>query len=335
MAGPFTERAPLSPRFIRLSAIMVALTAGILIFGIKLYAANISNSSAIRSDALEGTVNILAAAFGLFSILFSEKPADHDHPYGHGKIEHFAAVFEGGLISLAGFLILIDTASRYFNHSEPSNLGKGLLISFAAGALNGVIGITIYYAGKKYDSTTLRSDGLHLLSDFWSTLGLSAGLGLALYTGWTWIDPILAIAVGIMLFVAGYKVFKPSWNTLLDAVNPELIQKIVEKLNSIKLEPAITIHELKMQEFGRDAHVDLHIVVPEFFTIKEAHHISDRIVKELQITLGSNSMIHAHMDPCAKLYCNECNFENCPIRKQPFTSRKPLTMESIVLDGPI
>ena len=335
MEAPFSERAPLTPRFIRLSTMIIALVASIFIFAMKLYAANISNSSAIRSDALEGSVNILAASFGLFSILFSEKPADHDHPYGHGKIEHFAAVFEGGLISLAGFLILIDTASRFLSHSEPSNLGKGLLITSIAGLLNGIIGLLIFYAGKKYNSTTLRADGLHLLSDFWSTIGLAAGLGITIYTGWIWIDPLLAVIVGVMLFVAGYKVFRPSWNTLLDAVNPESIQKIVTRLNEMKLDPVITIHELKTQEFGRDAHVDLHLVVPEFFTIKEAHYITDRIVEELQVSLGSESMIHAHLDPCARLYCSECSFEKCNIRKNEFIARKPLTAESIVQNGPI
>lgn len=324
-----------NPRMIRLTAIMIALIAGIIIFGVKLYAAHISNSSAIRSDALEGSVNILAAAFGLFSILFAEKPADQDHPYGHGKIEHFAAVFEGGLISLAGFLILLDTVSRFINHSEPSDLSQGLLISFIAGSCNGLIGLVIYFIGKKHESTTLRADGMHLISDFWSTLGLGIGLGLALYTGWLWIDPLLAIIVGIMLFVAGYKVFIPSWNTLLDAVNPESIQKIVNRLNEMKLDPVITIHELKTQEFGRDAHVDLHIVVPEFFSIKEAHGISTRIMEQLQSTMGSNSLIHAHLDPCEKLYCSECSYENCPIRQTAFVARKPLTVESIVQNGPV
>lgn len=325
----------MSPRSIRLTAIVSALIAGIVIFGIKIYAAHISNSSAIRSDALEGSVNILAAAFGLFSILFSEKPADEDHPYGHGKIEHFAAVFEGGLIALAGFLILVDTGVRYFHHTEPTNLSTGLTITFAAGALNGLIGLIILFAGKKYDSTTLRADGQHLIADFWSTIGLATGLGLALLTGWLWIDPLLAIGVGVMLFVAGYKVFRPSWNTLLDTINPELIQKIVELLNETTLDPVITIHELKTQEFGRDAHVDLHIVMPEFFTIKEAHHISDRLVGKLQSTLGVDSQIHAHLDPCLQFYCVECTFENCPVRRNKFVARKPLTAENIVQNGPV
>ena len=325
----------LSPTRIRFTAILIALIASIVIFGFKLYAANISNSSALRSDALEGTVNILAAAFGLFSVVFAEKPADHDHPYGHGKIEHFAAVFEGGLISLAGFLILLDTVTRYLNHSPIQNLEKGLLISFGAGALNGLIGLGLYFSGKKYDSTTLRADGLHLLSDFWSTLGLTVGLSLALYTGWTWVDPILAILVGIMLFVAGYRVFKPSWNTLLDAANPESIQTVVNRLNEIELAPVITIHELKTQTFGRDAHIDLHLVIPEFYTIKEGHLIADRVVKELQKTLGIDSLIHAHLDPCEQRYCSECDFEKCPIRQTAFVEKKSLTAESIVKDGPI
>ncbi len=325
----------LNPRTIRIAAILLALISGIIIFGFKLYAANISNSSALRSDALEGSVNILAAAFGLFSIVFAEKPADHDHPYGHGKIEHFAAVFEGGLISLAGFLILLDTVSRYLNHTPIQNLEKGLLISFIAGTVNGLIGIGLYFAGKKYQSTTLKADGMHLLSDFWSTLGLTVGLGLAIFTGWTWIDPVLAVLVGVMLFVAGYQVFKPSWNTLLDAANPESIRNVVKLLNQMKLDPVITVHELKTQTFGRDAHIDLHLVIPEFFTVKEGHLIADQVVSQLQNHLGVDSMIHAHLDPCEKLYCSECNYENCPVRTKAFTGKKPLTPELIVKNGPI
>ena len=336
MVAPFSQRSPLSPSFIRLISMFIALIAGIAIFCIKLYAAHISNSSAIRSDALEGSVNIIAAAFGLFSVFFSEKPADQNHPYGHGKIEHFAAVFEGGLITLAGFLILIDTGARYFNHSQPTDsLYHGLLITFFAGMLNGIVGLIVFLIGKKFNSTTLRADGLHLITDFWSTLGLGLGLGLAIYTGWLWIDPLLAIIVGVMLFVAGYKVFRPSWNTLLDAVNPETIQKIVDRLNEIKLDPVITIHELRTQEFGRDTHVDLHVVVPEFFSIKEAHDLSDQIVGKLQVTLGESSLIHAHLDPCEKIYCSECPYQNCTIRNAVFLARKPLTVETIVQDGPV
>jgi cation diffusion facilitator family transporter len=335
MHAPDPRSSGLSSRTIRLTAIIIALVSGIVIFGVKLYAANISNSSAIRSDALEGTVNILAAAFGLFSILFAEKPADEDHPYGHGKIEHFAAVFEGGLIALAGFLILLDTVARFLNQTQPEDLGKGLLISFIAGALNGLIGLGLYIAGKRHQSTTLKADGLHLISDFWSTIGLSAGLLLAIKTGWMWIDPILAIFVGIMLFVAGYKVFKPSWNTLLDAVNPESIQTVVNRLNEIHLDPVITIHELKTQTFGRDAHIDLHLVIPEFYSIKDGHAIADRVVQDLQNTLGVDSMIHAHLDPCEQQYCNQCPLKDCLIRKSEFIARRKLTSDSIVQKGSI
>jgi divalent metal cation (Fe/Co/Zn/Cd) transporter len=138
-----------------------------------------------------------------------------------------------------------------------------------------------------------------------------------------------------MLFVAGYKVFKPSWNTLLDAANPESINKVVNLLNEMQMEPIITVHELKTQTFGRDAHIDLHLVIPEFFTIKEGHLIADRVVHHLQDHLGLDSMIHAHLDPCEKLYCNECSFKDCPIRAKEFTGKKSLTAELIVKNGPI
>jgi len=326
----------MNPRKIRLTTIVISLIVGILIFGVKLYAAHISDSSAIRSDAFEGAVNVLAAAFGLFSILFSEKPADHDHPYGHGKIEHFAAVFEGGLIFIAGLLIISDTLIRTLNHVHPSDeLGQGLKLAISAGLMNGVLGFIIFTVGKKHNSTTLRADGLHLLSDLGSTIGLGIGLTLAIFTGWMWLDPTIAIVVALMLLVAGYKVFRPSWNTLLDTANPESIQKIVDRLNEINLGSVITIHELMTQEFGRDAHVDLHIVVPEFFTIKEAHETTDYVVEQLRVTLGVDSQIHAHVDPCDQRFCTECDYQVCPVRRVPFIAKKKLNAETIVQNGPI
>ena len=251
-----------SPKKIRLTAILVSLISGIVILILKFYAAHVANSSALRSDALEGTVNVLAAAFGLGAIIFSEKPADNDHPYGHGKIEYFSSAFEGGLISLAGLLILIDSISRYLNHSAIQDLGMGLKISILSGILNGVLGVGVYFTGKKYHSQTLLADGIHLLTDLIASIVLIIGLYLALITHWFWLDSLLAIGISLFLFRTGYTLVRESSMALLDAENPALLQTIVNHLNKNERGNVITIHALKAQQFGRDKHVDMHVVVP-------------------------------------------------------------------------
>jgi cation diffusion facilitator family transporter len=320
-------------RRMRLTAISVSLIGGLLILCLKIFAARLADSSALRSDALESTVNVLAAAFGLGSLLFAEKPADQDHPYGHGKIEYFAQAFEGGLISLAGFLILLDTALRLLRHESLDNLGVGLQLNLLAGLLNGILGLGIYLTGKRHHSQILIADGIHLLTDLVTSLVLAAGLGLVLLTGWEWIDPILAFGVALFLFRTGYNLVQDSSNALLDAQNPRLIETIATHLNEIPRRSVITAHELKAQQFGRDKHVDLHLVVPEYLSIKEAHDESDRFASDLMQKLGHDSTVHTHIDPCEREYCTECSFTDCPIRARPFEGLQPFRADSLIRIG--
>jgi len=326
------SRNPASRR-LRLTAILVALFGSLLILALKIHAARIADSSALRSDALESTVNVLAAAFGLGSILFSEKPADPDHPYGHGKIEYFAQAFEGGLISLAGFLILLDTTLRLFRHETLDDLGLGLKLNLVAGALNGALGLGIYLTGKRHHSQVLIADGIHLLTDLLTTVVLGAGLVLVLLTGWNWLDPVLAVAVAAFLFRTGFGLVRESSGALLDAQNPALIEKIVRHLNEIPRRSIITAHELRAQSFGRDKHVDLHLVVPEFLSIKDAHDESDRFAADLMHKLGHDSEVHTHIDPCEREYCGECSFTDCPIRMAPFKAIQPFDSARVVRPG--
>ena len=314
-------------------AIALSLVGGVLILGIKFYAALLSNSSALRSDALEGTVNVLAAAFGLGSIIFAEKPADRDHPYGHGKIEYFSSAFEGGLIALAGCLILVDTIIRFIHKAPMTNIGLGLKLSVVAGLLNGGMGLLIFGIGQKHHSQVLIAGGTHLLTDLFSSIFLAVGLLFAYFTHIYWIDPLLAVGVAFFLFKTGYQLVSNSAKALLDAENPELLKQIVDQLNLIPRGRIITAHDLKARQFGRDTHVDLHVVVPEYLSIKEAHHEADEIVRTLRDRLGHNSVVHTHIDPCERDFCTECTIEDCRIRANPFQKIIPYTLESITLPG--
>jgi cation diffusion facilitator family transporter len=322
-----------TPKRLRLTAMVASLLGGILILALKAWAARISGSSALRSDALEGSVNVLAAAFGLGSLLFAEKPADEGHPYGHGKIEYFAQAFEGGLISLAGFLILSDTLIRIVHPAPLLSLGEGLKLNLLAGVMNGVLGVLIYLTGKKQNSKILVADGIHLFTDLLTTGVLGIGLVLVLLTGWSWLDPVLALGVAFFLFRTGFHLVQDSANALLDAENPALTDTIVRHLNEIPRRSVITTHEMKAQSFGRDIHVDLHVVVPEFLSIKEAHDESDRFAGDLMKKLGNGSVVHTHIDPCEREYCAECSILDCPIRTRPFSGLKPFDRDTVIRPG--
>src|SRR5450756_1713619 len=136
-----TAASPASSRNIRFLVAGFSILAGLAILGPKYWAYRISGSAALMSDAIEGVVNVVAAVFALGAVLFSERPPDREHPYGHGKIEHFSAAFEGGLISLAAALILWEAIEALIHGSQIRNLGMGLLLNVGAGMLNGVLGL--------------------------------------------------------------------------------------------------------------------------------------------------------------------------------------------------
>ena len=210
-----------------------SILAGLAILGGKYWAYRISGSAALMSDAIEGVVNVVAAIFALGAVLFSERPPDREHPYGHGKIEHFSAAFEGGLISLAAALILWEAIDTLIHGSQIRNLGMGILVNVGAGALNGLLGLFLVRMGRRHRSRAIEADGHHVLSDFWTTVGLALGLLIVRFTGLHWVDPLLAIGVSVLLASTGFRLVRTSSQALLDQEDPELLARLVEVLNRI------------------------------------------------------------------------------------------------------
>lgn len=323
---------PLQKRRIQIS--VLAIVAGTVIFGIKTLAYITTGSTALKSDAIESLVNIVAGFFALGAVIFAGRPADKNHPYGHGKIEHFSAAFEGGLISLAAAIILFEGAKSFWVGVPPKDLNVGLYLNLAAGALNGVLGVILLRTGKSTKSKALEADGHHILSDFYTTLALGVGVFIMKVTGFYWMDPIMAIVVGLLLAYTGFKLVKSSSAALLDSEDPELIERIAGLINKVRTPDIVTVHELRTMRSGRFTHVDVHIVVPEFYEIKKAHYLvesfGERIIKEAQF----DGEFHSHIDPCEMLYCKSCSFEPCPIRKEAFRGLEKVTVDSATASGP-
>lgn len=308
----------------RLKAMIASLFLGLLLLGVKLWAAKISGSVALLSDALEGLVNILAAAFGIFSIRFAEQPADLDHPYGHGKIEYFAAAFEGGLIVLAATLIGYESINRMLHPHPLQSMPLAITLSLAAGCANGALGFYLIRLGKRDRSATLESDGLHLWSDFISSIVLFIGLLLVTLTHIAILDSLLALAASLWMMYAGFKVITAAINPLLDAEDPTFVSKIAEALNNAPSSRWIDVHDLKSRRNGQQRQLDFHLAVPEYLSIDEAHHIADDLEAHLQKQFKEDILFQTHIDPCMRLYCSKCSEKECPIRRAPFESKNSI-----------
>lgn len=302
----------------RLTISIVSLIATTLILVLKFLAYYVTSSAALKSDAMESVVNLVSGAFTLGAVIFAERPADTSHPYGHGKIEYFSAAFEGGLISLAAILILYEAVKSFALGSPVRHLDYGLLFNIGAGTLNGLLGFFLIRAGKKYQSTAITADGHHILSDFYTTVGLGIGLFIVKLTGWHWMDSVLAAAMGGFLIFTGFKLVKTSSKALLDEEDQELIQKLQTSIAQNKTPDIINTHDIRTLRSGRYTHVDIHFTIPEFYSLEKSHDLVENFGKKVLQDLNIEGEFHSHMDPCRREYCKVCTLENCPVRNEPF-----------------
>src|SRR5689334_241391 len=170
----------------RLRAMVVSLAVSVVLLAAKYQAYLLTGSTAILSDALESIVNVAAAVFALGGIVFAGRPADRNHPYGHGKIEFFSAAFEGGLIAFAAVVIVYEVAQSLLRGPEVRALDVGVTIVLGAGFVNLLLGWYLIRSGRRYDSLTLLADGRHVLADFYTSAGIVVGLLLVRFTGIAW-----------------------------------------------------------------------------------------------------------------------------------------------------
>lgn len=314
-------------------ASLLSLIFGFILLGFKFYAYHVTNSQSIFSDALESIVNVVAAIITVLVIIASAKPADEEHPYGHGKIESMASTFEGGAILLAGILIVIQSVQVFFHGANVSDVNVGLIIVVGAGIVNGLLGVYLFTRGKNLHSEALKSSGLHLLTDTMTSVGVLVGLLLVKFTGMNWIDPVVAAIFGALLVYTGGGILIRSGNILVDAHDVDTLQMIAKLFQKHYRPGVIQIHFTRVIRSGSYHHIDCHMVIPEFWTVLEAHDFSEEFEESIIQDYPVDGELHIHHDPCRRAFCVSCELSNCPIRQAPFKERKILSFEEIT--GPM
>ncbi len=326
-----TERVELNlkDKKLRLMAAVVSLVASVLITFIKFYAFNITDSQGVYSDAIESIVNIFTATMAIFVVYYASKPVDDDHPYGHGKVEYFSAAFEGGLITAAAFLIFYQAGRAYFEGIQLGNLSTGTWFVALAAGLNALLGVFLLFMGSKYNSTALKGSGHHVLSDVWTSVAIIVGLILIQITGIQLLDIIFAFGAGIYLCYTGYKILRSSIAGLLDEEDLGTLNELVESFEKAIAPGIIQIHHVKVIRSGWFHHIDAHIVVPEFWTVTDAHDNLNKFEEGVISTYRYKGEMNFHTDPCRQKYCEVCDYKDCPVRKAEFVERRPVLLRDL------
>lgn len=248
------------------------LSVGVAVATIALKTAAwwVTGSVGLLSDALESLVNLAGASFALMMVTWAAAPPDAEHPYGHHKAEYFASGLEGGMILVAALAIMWVAVQRLIAPQPLEQLTWGLGLSVAASALNGALAWAMLRKAREVRSIALEGDARHLFTDVWTSAGVVVGLMAAGFTGWLWLDPVIAIAVALNIVREGLLLIRRSADGLMDhALEPEVQAQIEQVLDGFR-HPTIRFDHVVTRRAGQRRYVDLHMHMPAGWTLGRA-----------------------------------------------------------------
>ncbi|MFW2587820.1 cation diffusion facilitator family transporter [Sagittula sp. SSi028] len=273
-----------------------SLVLGGIVLALKTLAWWLTGSVALLSDALESTVNLATAFAALVAVQVAARPADSQHPWGHHKAEYFSAVLEGVMICVAALFILHQAWEGFQSPRVIDAPLTGLVINAVATALNGAWALVLIRRGRSLRSPALVADGKHLWTDVMTSVGVAAGVLLALLTGWWLLDPLMAVLVAVNILWSGWRVMSSSLSGLLDESVPDDELARIRDVIAENADGAVEAHDLRTRHAGAATFVEFHLVVPGETTVFDAHEICDRIEHAMHDAVPQ-SRVTIHVEP--------------------------------------
>lgn len=255
------------------SLLRLSAAGALATIALKLLAWWVSDSVGLLSDALESVVNLAGAVFALAMVTIAARPADEDHPFGHHKAEYFSSAFEGMLVLGAALAIVVAAVMRIRAPQPLEQVGWGVALSAASTALNGALAWVLLRAGRHHRSIALEADGRHLVTDVWTSVGVIVGIAAVHFTGWLWLDPVVALAVAANIFREGaHLVWRAAQGLMDEAVEPDALAQIQRTLDDCAAAhgAAMRIDHLRTRRAGQRRFADVHLHLPAHWPLGRA-----------------------------------------------------------------
>jgi cation diffusion facilitator family transporter len=278
----------------RTRAAAVSIVSNTLLIALKLFAGAATGSVAILTEAIHSAIDLIASCIAYFSVRQAEEPADAEHRYGHEKFENVAAAAEGVLILVGSGVIIYASAHALIQGSDLHSLGFGIAVVGFASLVNLVVSAWLFRRAAETESAALEGDAAHLRTDAYTSLGVLVGLALVHWTGYEWLDPVVALLIAGAIVITGLKLVARSWRVLVDeALPPEELAAIRTAIEDFEGGDVVGYHQLRTRRAGARRYVDLHVQFRAGTTLEDAHGIAhalqDRIAARLR---GADVLIH-------------------------------------------
>lgn len=269
----------------------LSIFVNISLFILKYWAGIVTGSVAIIADAWHTLSDSISSIVVLVGVKVSNKPADKEHPFGHGRAELIASIIIGMILAVIAFEFVLESFAKLKNH-EAVYFGKIAIIATVISIIvKELLAQFAFWAGKKTKSVTLKADAWHHRSDAISSVIILAGIFFGPY--FWWIDGVLGMIVAVMIFYAAYKIIRDAGNPLMgEEPDIELINQISE-ISKQKSGWDTKVHHIHMHRYGDHTELTFHIKLPKEMNLEKAHGICSQIEKTIKSELNIEATIHS------------------------------------------
>lgn len=274
----------------------ISLAVAFLMIAAKTVAYRLTGSVSLLSDAIESIVNALGASAAIWALSLSARPPDDEHVYGHDKAEYFSSGFEGALIVMAAIGIIYTSVVRLFNPEPVTASFWGIGIALGTSAVNYLLAQWLKKAATTHSSIALEADSRHLMSDVVSSIVVCIGVVVATNTPWWWLDPVMAMFVGLNIIRMGWDLVHRSINGLLDAsfADTELqaLHAVLKQFESND----VMFHAIRTRISGARKFVSMHVLVPGNWSVAHGHELLEKIEIAVHLAFANINVI-THIEP--------------------------------------
>jgi cation diffusion facilitator family transporter len=287
----------------------LSVLSNTLLILLKLVAGILTGSVSIIAEAIHSGIDLLAALIAFVSLRIAGRPADREHPFGHGKVENVSGTIEAVLIFVAAIFIIYQAINRIIAGAIVEYLSIGIAVMAISVVVNIIVSRHLLRIARDSDSIALEADARHLTADVYTSLGVLAGLVVVQVTGLNILDPIIAICVSIFILRAAYNLTRRAFPPLIDTRLPEDEEALIESIMSEHMGELVGFHELRTRKAGSERYIELHMMMARDASVERAHSLCDHLEEDIKSRLP-NIHVTIHIEPC-DMDCDTCP-DNCP-----------------------
>jgi len=258
----------------------ISTILNILLFGLKYWVGIQTFSVAIIADAWHTLSDSLTSVIVIIGFKVSSKPADKEHPFGHGRAELISTVIIGTLLAIIGFNFLMESIHRFVNHQSANYQNLAVIMFIISTIIKEGLAQFSIRAGKKINSYSLIADGWHHRSDAIVSFLILIGIFLGEY--FWWLDSVMGIAVSLIIFYTAYKISKNAISALIGEKPDEDLISEIRKIVNCNISRDVKLHHLHFHIYGNTKELTFHIRLPGDMRLEEAHQVATNLEEKIK-----------------------------------------------------